>query len=105
MPKIVIITPQFERTDGITPSGIPSTTEEWAALPTLTSEALKALGCGIWDKEDSKEHWLFPKEWYDAIPEGYPITYIDGDTEPFQKGVTDDDIRFGMLAFGFIRTI
>ena len=95
-----IVTPQFERTDGISPSNPPRTPEEWKSLITITDEERHALGLGKWDEEGSL--WLFPKEWYNSIPDGLQITDINGITELFQKGITDDDYRFGCLAYGFL---
>ena len=42
-------------------------------------------------------------ECHDTIPNGYEIFDINGDTEFFEKGKTDDDIRGGCLAYGFKR--
>ena len=48
------------------------------------------------------ELWLFPDEWYSAIPAGLPIININAASELFVPGVTDDDIRFGCLAYGVL---
>jgi hypothetical protein len=63
------------------------------------------MGCGVWEKTDSSIHFLYPKEWYDLIPENYEIVCISGEVEHFKKGVTDDDIRFGCIAYGFIQSL
>lgn len=47
--------------------------------------------------------WLIPGEWYDYIPDGYLLTDICGRQEPFKRGKTDNDIRFGCLAYGILR--
>jgi hypothetical protein len=52
------MTPQFERVDGLAVTYIPKTPEEYAALPSMTPEALKKIGCQIWDKERGETHWL-----------------------------------------------
>lgn len=98
-----IITPQFTRTDGRKIVYRPSTEREYNALKLMEPDNLKDIGCQIWKHEGAKTHWLYPSEWYDSIPNGYPITFIDGETLPFECGETDDDIRFGALAFGFIQ--
>jgi hypothetical protein len=98
-----IITPQFQRTDGRIITYIPSTPAEYAAIKTMDSETLKKIGCQVWDKSDRQTHWLFPGEWYAHIPAGTEIVDINGQTEPFEPGVTDDDIRFGALAYGFVQ--
>ncbi len=80
-----------------------STLIDWDNLRTKDDASLRELGLGVWEKTDKGTHWLFPKEWYNVIPDGYLITYIDGDTEKFDRFQTDDDHRFGYLAFGFIK--
>ena len=96
---VEFITPQFERADGITPT---TSVDSWSLLRQLSISALKQLGCGQWDAPD--EHglvlMLFPKEWYGIIPNGYQIECIGGESETFCHGQTDDDYRFGCLAYG-----
>lgn len=98
--KITILTPQFERTkDMPPPTGVPS---DWDALRLFSQADLKSMGCGVWNHPDERGLvlMLFPGEWYRAIPAGYEIVDINGHREPFEPGVTDDDIRFGCLAYG-----
>ena len=95
------ITPQFERTDGRSVCTSIVTEAQYKALPFLSQGSLKSLGCQMWDEEDGEILWLYPKEWYELIPEGFMVTTINGEEKPFVKGETDDDIRFGALAFGF----
>lgn len=102
--EIHFITPQFERTDGRKIKYFPRSPEEYAALPLLDPQNLKEIGCGVWNKENGKTLWLFPKEWYAYIPNGTRIVDINGDVEQFVRGETDDDIRYGMLAYGFEQT-
>lgn len=94
-----IATPQFERTDGRVIGYFPRTVEEFDALKKLEDHALRAIGCRVWEEG----HYLYPKEWYYNIPNEYPVVDIFGDTELFVPGVTDDDIRFGCLAYGFVK--
>jgi hypothetical protein len=68
----------------------------FAALFSLPKQKLIELGLGNWNGK----LMLFPKEWYNAIPKDFPIESINGEIEPFEPGVTDDDIRFGYLAYG-----
>ena len=96
------VTPQFHRTDGVIPSAPPQSLEEWLELTTLPKERLRQKGLGIWDDENGL-HWLYPGKWYNYIPEGLPVISINGDVEIFHKGETDDDIRFGCLAYVFIQ--
>jgi len=95
------ITPTFNRTDGRIITYRPTTPEEYAALPKLDAESLKKIGCQMWDEADGRTIWLYPAEWYDHIPNGTPVVDIFGNEERFEHGVTDDDRRFGALAFGF----
>lgn len=98
------ITPQFERTDGRKPRSGPPLFN-FDALPSLADAALKELGCCRWDEPDEAGNvlWLYPQEWYDAIPDGHIVHDIGGSAEPFKHGETDDDRRYGCLAFGFLR--
>lgn len=98
--KIEIVTPQFDRTDGKKITYLPSSKDEYQAIRLLDKEGRKAIGMGLWSDEDP-ELWLFPAEWYAHIPAGTEIVDICGDTEHFILGKTDDDRRFGALAFGF----
>lgn len=99
-----IMTPQFTRTDGRKITYAPRTEREYDALKLMDPQNLKDIGCQMWDKTGGQIHWLYPYEWYPFIPNGYVVTDIMGGTEPFVKGKTDDDIRFGALSFGFIQT-
>jgi len=98
-----ILTPQFERTDGVQ---VPVLIDfnEWDTLHQKDPATLKALGFGVWDEDDKGKHWLFPKEWYAIIPDGHPVVSISGEHETFKRGETDDDYRFGCLSFGFIQS-
>lgn len=98
---VEIITPQFTRTDGIVPS-LPQV--KFSELPSLPADTLRAIGCQKWDEPDANGEtlWLYPHDWYDVIPDGTPIIDINGEKEVFKRGETDDDMRFGALAFGFM---
>jgi len=98
--KVEIVTPQFTRTDGVQPV-LPNF--DFGNLASYPDATLKAMGCCMWDEPDEQGDvlWLFPGEWYAHIPEGHIVTDINGQDEPFRRGVTDDDIRFGCLAYGF----
>ena len=95
--------PQFDRTDGVT-APIPQL--RFAQLPSLSPETLRALGCQRWSEPDEQGNtlWLYPAEWYGYIPDGTPIVDINGEHEEFKRGETDDDMRYGVLAFGFLRS-
>lgn len=99
--EVRVLLPQFERLDGKTITYVPITVKEYDALKSAPAAILKDIDVGYWDEDI----WLYPAEWYDYIPEGYEIVDIMGNTEKFQKGVTDDDRRFGYLAYGFRNAI
>jgi len=69
---------------------------EFGKLFELKSEQLTALGCGAWDGG----LFLFPVEWYDHIPRGFPVESISVAIKSFIPGVTPRDPGFGMLAYG-----
>lgn len=106
--KITIITPQFERPAGEPPP--PSLPASWEEFNTLDMMALREMGLQQWndpatDKDFGWSHpgkvlFLFPAEWYPFIPDGMEIVDINGRTEKFKRGKTDDDMRFGCLAYG-----
>ena len=98
-----IMTPQFERTDGMQVPVPDMSIDDFRQLATRDEATLKAMGLGIWDRDDKGTHWLFPAEWYDRIPDGLEIVSINKKTEVFKLGETDDDQRFGMLSFGFMQ--
>jgi len=110
MSKIEIVTPQFERPAGEPPPAkVPNGKAGFDVLSRLPKEDLLKLGMRQWGRqEDGKGKkfgpmlWLFPGEWYDDIPDGYPIVSISFKKVKFQKGKTDNDIRFGCLAFGIL---
>ena len=101
--KINIMTPSFERTDGRTVSYRPTARQEYEALPQMTPENLKKVGCQIWDSEGGETHWLYPAEWYEYIPIGFEVIDIMGKKKAFTRSTHGNDIRFGALSYGFIQ--
>jgi hypothetical protein len=105
-----ITTPQFERPKDWRPAL--AAPPSWDALKTADSNHLLQWGLRRWNdpQEDDWPHkgivlWLLPGEWYEIIPDGMRFMDINGEEEIFKKGKTDDDIRFGCLAFGVPRKI
>lgn len=90
-------TPQFERIDGREPAESPVIEQEFDMLKTLSESELRDAGLQPWDEDHVL--WLFPAEWYPHIPEGYPVTDIFGETEPFSRDSSNDQ-RFGALSYG-----
>lgn len=111
---VTAITPQFNRDDGQEPWFYPETTADLDGLLGAPPEVLRTM-CLMpfndpndpednWDTQRiGGELWCFPVQWYDHIPEGYEVTTINGRTEKFKRGDTDDDRRFGCLPYGFVR--
>ena len=108
------ITPQFDRDDGQEPWYIPETLADFDGLCSAPEEVLRTMCMMPWnntaDPDDAEETarlggqlWLFPWQWYDHIPDGYEVVTVCGQRERFEHGRTDDDRRFGCLAFGFVR--
>ena len=91
-----VITPQFERQDGINVEWMPDDKMDIYGLSDADDAELEELGLRRWNDDQ----WLFPVEWYDHIPDGTLIEDINGKVEEFERGVTDDDRRFGVLPFG-----
>ena len=111
--EIVFVTPQFNRSPKEpAPKACPSA-EELALLCERSSDELRALGLGCWNnpgEPDEDGHplfrrntlWLFPAEWCESIPDGFEVVTISGRREAFKRGETDDDRRFGCLAYGIL---
>lgn len=99
---VQLSTPQFTRTDGL---NVPVPQIDFASLPSFSPATLKSIGCQRWDEPDKDGNtlWLYPAEWYQIIPDGTPIVDISGNHETFKRGETDDDMRYGALAYGFLR--
>lgn len=72
-----------------------------AGLSGLDQQSLYDLGLRCWRHEDP-ELWCFPAEWYDSLPDGLEITTISGAKKTFVRGQTDNDRRYGCLAFGVL---
>lgn len=98
----IITGSQHDRIDGKTVLVRPQGLEQFQALKRKSVADLKALGCGVWSENDKCHHMLYPVEWYDSIPEGLEMVSISDKITHFQRGVTSDDMRYGMLAYGFL---
>lgn len=98
---VEIVTPQFER-PASDPKPVAPSEELFAALPSMTPAELREAGLRLWD-DDEPQLWLLPGEWYRHIPDGAALTSIMGRNFTFERGKTDDDIRFGCLAYGILR--
>lgn len=108
---IQIVTPQFERaaSEGKIPP-YPGD-EAFAKLAALTDAERRAYGLRPWnepsDPADGDRYgggvlWLLPGEWYDYMPARWRLVDISGRAEAFERGATDNDIRFGCLPYGIV---
>jgi len=108
-----ITTPQFTRPKSEPgPSAPPVGKDKFDALKSMSDIALKEMGLQKWGRMYDSGHestdsgpmlWLYPGEWYSSIPNGYPIVDINFNEEKFCFGITDDDVRFGCLSYGFLK--
>lgn len=112
----VVSSPVFREPGYPDPAGAPFDAEAWASLSAMAPAALRELGLRPWndpaDPEDDDGRnfgggvlWLIPGEWYRHIPEGMALTCINGERTTFCTGETDNDIRFGCLAYGIVRPV
>jgi hypothetical protein len=107
MKKPIIVTPVFHREPGEPKPSSPPESFSFSDLKDMNTKTLRELGLRPWNKagekpdyHDGRVLWLLPGEWYNSIPDGFELIDIMGEKEIFKRGETDDDIRFGMLAYG-----
>lgn len=98
-PVEIYAPPHRSRMDGKEVTYAPVSLQEFEALRTLPKSRLVELGLRSWDENGLM---LFPVEWYDLIPEGFELVSIFGEREEFHRGKTDNDCRYGVLAYGII---
>lgn len=96
--EIEVTGSQHERQDDVEPADPPETETGFDQLKDLSESELESLGLRNW----SEDLYLFPGEWFDAIPKGYEVVDINGQTEEFGPEEHSRDIRFGCLAFGIV---
>ena len=95
---VEVVTPQFERHDGVGVDWTPDDRMDIYGLVNADEETVEELGLRKW----SDNHWLLPAEWYDHIPDGTILESINGEVFEFEHGVSDDDRRFGVLPYGIL---
>ena len=71
----------------------------------LCVEVGKETGCPSELLEVDEDILMIPGEWYNSIPNGFMVTGLWGESYPFEKGKSDDDIRFGCLPYGIRRAV
>lgn len=94
--RVEVLTPQFDRRDGMTVDWTPDSVMDIYGLAAADDAELTELGL----RRFKDDLWLFPAEWYDHIPDGTLVETINGAVEEFQHGETSADRRFGVLAYG-----
>lgn len=108
---VQIITPQFTRPANELPACLYPGDEAFGALRERTPDELRTLGLRPWNKSGDPEDgdrygggvlWLLPGEWYDYMPDRARLMSISGRAVAFDRGVTDNDIRFGCLPYGVV---
>lgn len=90
--------PTFDRPDSFPP--VKTAPTDWDGLRKLSREELIEMGCRHWSYQSSLV--LFPSEWYSHIPEGFEVVTITNKVTKFKPNATDNDTRFGCLAFGIL---
>jgi len=121
--EVEVSTPRFERPAGESgPTAAPRTIVEYNALRSTSDAQRQVMGMRRWGRPEphdltagarergtkradltgSPMLWLFPGEWYKHIPAGYEVVSITYCVEKFRPGKTDNDIRFGCLAYGIL---
>jgi hypothetical protein len=73
---------------------------DFEALRTMSITELYNIGCHPWKQGEPDVLMLFPAKWYHGIPTGFILESISGEKVAFARGVTDNDERYGMLAYG-----
>ncbi len=66
----------------------------------LTVEEARELRFSKWDEESNL--WLIPLYLKPLLPSGLKVTAIDGEVLEVGKDYLDNDIRFGVLAYGIV---
>jgi len=95
-----IARPQFNRLPGTPKPG--AAPADFTFLRDKDVATLRELGCAEWDEPDAEGMvlMLFPCEWYDAIPAGFPVDTMGDKRVRFERHVTSNDRRLGYLSYG-----
>ena len=78
------------------PPDAPTNAKGWAELARMTPAMAKRFGLGNWDGG----LFLFPGAWADKIPHSTKVEAINGEKTTWGKVKSDDDTRFGFMAYG-----
>jgi hypothetical protein len=97
-------TPQFKRQYELTINWKPESVDEFNVVCNdLPIDILNKMGICLFGKTKGSKLYLFPGEWFDLIPKGYPVVDIFGHEKLWNKETADNDIRYGCLSCGFLR--
>jgi len=79
------------------------TKQEFNELKGKSIPLLKKRGFRVWDEVKGGVLILIPGKMYDQIPNGVTLIDINEKKMVFRSGKSDNDVRFGCLAYGFIK--
>lgn len=101
-PDIVLISTPHERKNGQTTAAPAPDRDSFYKLSEISTDKARELGMQRWTESEDPEGdlWLFPVEWYNAIPRGFEVETIGGEKKRFSQWTCSRDRRRGALAFG-----
>ena len=101
-PDIVLISTPHERSNGQVVAAPAPERDSFYKLSEVSADQARGLGMQRWTESDESagDLWLFPVEWYNAIPEGFEVETIDGEQKRFSRRTCGRDSRYGALAYG-----
>lgn len=74
-------------------------------VASASARQLSNWGFKIWEKRKNSTLYLIPGDYYNFIPNGFPIVDIWYNEKTFEKGVSDNDTRLGCLPYGVLREV
>lgn len=75
--------------------------KKYIDFKNITREEASELRFGKWS-EEQPNLWLFPLWIVPLIPDGMTVYGLDGKPFKYEKEKTDNDIRFGCVAYGIL---
>lgn len=81
---------------------VPKEKRDFHLLRKMKQADLQKLGMQMWEIKNQKALFLFPVQWYDAIPDGFTVYDIFGEREKFNKQTHKKEQRFGCLPYGMM---
>lgn len=75
-------------------------------IEKTTAKGLETYGFKAWDEPvNGQIVMLIPVDWYDTIPQGFPLIDIFDKKIKFDKRKHHKEGRFGVLPYGVIKDI